>query len=475
MSVATINEDIAKKEKDLEAKISKIEKMQKSLEESQKDSIAGLGGGGPTYNYPIAGGYQSSLENNTMAAFGKRHVKDLLDINVADRKYSHVDNRYKSVVMGLKESIDIARFTAQIFHGAPLDRGGRDEKSDIPSNVSNILDTQYGREVLTPQLRAFGTGVSGGGAEWIPTAVSSAFIEEFELEKRVATIMREMPMPTNPYKLTVQNNVTTARIATENTAMTDANFGTANITFDATKLGEFYRMPEELNEDSAPAILSIARGEVVEAQVRARETVILNGDDSGTHMDNDTDGGAADLAQKLAKGLRKLAIANSANGAVVTFSSAVTKAKLDEMRTAMGKFGVNVRDLIYIFSPTTYNQAVNLDEVTTVEKFGPQATILSGALAAFRGIPVVISEFVREDVAATGVNTSAGPNDKGLVYLCNLRRFWVGVRRPIRLRVMMDLPDQDRWLLSSYSRIDFQGHAQSATEVSSVVGIDVTI
>jgi hypothetical protein len=110
--------------------------------------------------------------------------------------------------------------------------------------------------------------------------------------------------------------------------------------------------------------------------MRAMEQIKINGDDSGTHQDDDTDGGAGNLAAKAAKGLRKLGLANSANGSVVTFSSAVTTAKLDEMRKVMGKFGIQPRDLMYAFSPAGYHQAVSLDEVTSVEKFGPSATIL---------------------------------------------------------------------------------------------------
>jgi hypothetical protein len=145
------------------------------------------------------------------------------------------------------------------------------------------------------------------------------------------------------------------------------------------------------------------------------------------------------------------------------------------MRTAMGKFGVQVRDLAYIVSPTVYHQMVNLDEVSSVDQVGNAATLLSGALAFFRGIPIVIAEQCREDVSASGVNTGAGPNDKGVAYLVNKRRFLMGMRRPMRARVMLDLPDQDRWLLSSLSRWSFQGHAQGADEVSSVLAIDITV
>lgn len=414
----------------------------------------------------------TSFESKAIQAFGKTSIKQLLHVNVCDPYFNHVPMEYKMAVRSFKEALDIGRYISQIFHGDPRDKGGTDEKNARPSNCKNILETNWGKTVLAPMAKAFGTGADG--ADWIPTALSSQFIEEFELDRRVATAFREMPMPTNPFEIPLQTSVTVARKATENTAMTGNSFTTDKLNFNATKLGEFYPLPEELNEDSAPNILAIGRGEVAEAQIRARETWILNGDDTGTHMDTDTT--AADDARKIGKGLRKLALDNSANGSVIDFGGAVTTAKLDEMRVAMGKFGVNVRDLMWFFSPSTYHQAVALDEVTTVDKFGPQATIHNGTLAAFRGIPIMISEYVREDVDDNGVNSATPANNiKGLVHLTHARRFWVGMRRPIRVRVQMDLPDQDRWLLASYSRIDFKGLPQSATEVSAALGINVTL
>lgn len=467
-----------KPSKDLDSRLAKIEEtleIQEKQAESQTAAAltSGINAGQAGQ---VVGNRSNSMESRCLQAFGVSNPEKLLTLNVGRPAFAGVDIGYKEMVRSYKEAVDVSRFIAQIFYRDNLDieaRRGSKDQQEQNAQVKNILNSHFAKDHLIPMLKAFGTTVAGGGLEWIPTAVAVQYVEEYELEKKVANFFREMPMPTNPFKLPVQTGVTVARLATEGVAMTGSNFNTTNITFDSRKLGEFYPLSEELNEDSAPAILALGRMEVAEAQIRARETVILNGDDTGTHMDNDVT--AADDARKLRKGLRKLALANSANGSVVTFSSAVTTAKLDEMRAAMGKFGVNVRDLAYIFSPTTYNQAVNLPEVTSVEKFGPQATILSGTLAAFRGIPIMTSEFVRENVAATGVNTLAGPNTKGLVYLVNARRFWVGVRRPIVVRVQQDLPDHDRYLLASYSRIDFKGHEQNANEVSTVLGIDVTL
>jgi hypothetical protein len=57
--------------------------------------------------------------------------------------------------------------------------------------------------------------------------------------------------------------------------------------------------------------------------------------------------------------------------------------------------------------------------------------------------------------------------------LVNMTRWYIGNRRPIQVRLMMDLPYQDRWLLASYRRVAFKGFDQSALETSVVYGYNI--
>lgn len=453
-----LNEELENRHKALEARIVAAEQKQKEYEDERTRMIAG---GTP------AGNRIDSDEAKCMRAFGVSHVKDLLGVNVGHPNFANVPQYFKHMTLHLKRDFDICRMHQQIFGGQPLESS----KSDQNAHVKGILDgSAYGRSVLTPKLKAFGSTVTGAGDEWVPNAVSSSFIEEYELSRQVAQQFKSIQMPTDPFDIPTQSQVTIARIQAESGSLTDANFATGKLTLNATKLTEYMVLPEELNEDSAPAILALVRDEVVKAQGRAVETAILNGDTTGTHMDYDVTSGSD--ARKAWKGLRKLALANSAT---VNFSgAALTTAKLRDMRIAAGKFGVNVNELAWMFGPGGYQQAVGLPEVTSVEKFGPMATILKGALLALDGIPVLVSEYVREDVAASGVNTMAGPNTLKVCYLVNLERFYLGIRRPIRVRAVQDpTPPADRWLVASWWRGDFQGMPQSATEKSVVLGINI--
>jgi len=464
----------------LDHQIAQVSKFKAEYEEKASSFLAG---GAPTIYTPDRGGY--SHEKKLLAKFGCPSLKELLVCDTSRHKHVSIEERLQ--VTSIKEHFQNARWIAQILYGAPLDKSDYIQEVKGPDGkpagfkllpgvrVGNILDSDYAKEFIVPLLKSFGTSPATDGGNWVPTILATNYIPEFELERRVANEVNQLNMRGNPYEVPVQTGVTTARIIAEKTGITDTNFNTTKLTFNALKYGEFYCLPEELNEDSAVDFMSIGRSEIVEAQIRARETALLNGDNSGTHMDADTDAGAADLAEKGFKGYRKLSLVNSANGGTVDFSGAgVTTAKLDEMIANMGRFGVNPRDVYFAFGSSGYNQSVTLPEVTSVDKFGPAATILTGVLAAFRGKPILVSDFIREDLNATGVEDGITTN-RTVVHAINRRRFFLGIRRPIRTRIMQDLPDQDRWLMASYQRMDFQGLPQSATEVSVVTGVNILV
>lgn len=416
------------------------------------------------------GVYTGSQEKQILAKAGAKNIGELVRKNTA---ICHsLTESEKLQVMQLKSDIDTARFISQMFYGAPLDRKDIEEDKHAVA-VKNIFESDFARQVdLMNRCKAFNTTDFN---EWVPTAVASQYIEEYELQRKLQSMFRELPMPTNPYSLPVVSGVTEGRLIGEGASLADANFTSTNLLFQASKCGERYLLSEELNEDSAPAVLSIGRSELQAAHQRAIENALLNGDTTATHMDADVT--LASDFRKAWKGLRKLALAN-AGGATVDFAgSAISTAKLDDMIVLAGKFGINPRDNIWVVSSNGYNQMLTLPEVTTVEKFGPQATILSGTLASFRARGIVISEYVRDDVNASGVHAGVPLNDIfTTVYYCNRLRFMIGRRRPLRMRVAMDSRSEyDRWEMVGYQRLDFQAHVQSATEKSVVLGVEVAL
>lgn len=422
-----------------------------------------------------AGPSLSSDEARTLRAFGCSDIKQLLEVNTAAPEFAHVDSHYKYIARDMKKTVDIARMTAQMFNRDGLDQAGSDAKQDKVAAVKTIGETYYGRNILLPKLKAFGTTVSGHGAEYIPTLIASTYIPELELAFDLQGRFREIRMPSSPYDLPVVKDVLKAQKVSEGAAAAAREFGTGKLTFRASKIESFYTVPEELNEDSAPDFLSIAREELLLSHQRAVESAIISGDDDGTHIDSDTQALSALLAEKLWKGLRRQAISNSANGGTKSFGAGLSTAGGIDMIAKMKRHGVNKANMIWVVGPAVYAQMLGLPELITVDKAGPAAaTILKGAVAAWLGIPVVVSQFMREDLNATGVYDGV-TTTKGGILLVNAARWYVGMRRAPQIRVVQDLPNYDRYLLAAYQRLDFQGHAQSASEVSVCYGYNITL
>jgi len=440
--------------KSVKDKLDAVETAIKSkLDSSEKSKAASFVGGEVTKKHntkETSGMNRTSDEKRLLNSFGVTNVKGLIETNIAAPKFAHVDPAMKSAALALKSDIDCARFAAQIFDGQPLDGEHRSAKVDmLGGNYAKTVD-------LAGRLKAFGSETTGAGDEWVPTLISQSYIEEFHLEQKLAKYFKQIPMASSPFQLPVQTSSNKALLVGEGIENTASQFGTEKLEFDAKKASTYYILPEELNEDSAPAILQLARQEVVDSVTRAIESAILNGDVTATHMDSDVAGANFDKAWK---GLRKTALAASST---VDFSGAgVTKAGLNAMRKAMGKYGVNPSKLAWIVGSSVYAQMQALEIVETLDKFGSNATVLSGALGAYNGISVCVSEWAREDLNESGVfdattSTMAAP------MLVNIDRFMMGMRRPIRVRVAQDpRAEFDRWQLVSYTRQAFTGHKQA--------------
>jgi len=448
--------------------------MDKKLEEIKEELDTKIAELEKAKSIGILGGSKStSDEARLMGAFGASSLEKLLNTNVADSRFAHVGENAKATILAIKRDLDISRAIGQIFHGAELDSEAR------CGRVKGVLDNSFAREVdLKGRLKSFDSATSGSGLEFVPTLVASNFIAEYELLKKVQGLFKSLNMPSAVWEVPVQTKVTTARLVGEGAAATDASFGSDKLTMTAKKFTEYFALPEELDADSAASILSLARADIIESQARSIESAILQGDSSNTHMDSDVT--AADDARKAWKGLRKIAL--DASSTVDFTGAGVTKAGLDAMRKKMSKYGVNPNELVYICGPSAYSQMLNIDEVTSVDKIGSAASMLTGALSMYRGSPVVVSEFVREDLSDAAVYDGTTTN-RTFLLLVNAKRFYMGQRAPIRVMVKQDArPEYDRWQLVSYQRAAFVGHKQAgeslagggtSAERSVVIGIDV--
>lgn len=136
-------------------------------------------------------------------------------------------------------------------------------------------------------------------------------------------------------------------------------------------------------------------------------------------------------------------------GLTVDTGSANDKADPSDIasaRTKLGKYGLQLgADLVYLTSIEGYNNLVTTSDFQTVDKFGPNATYLTGSVGAVYGIPIAITEFL-DNVGVTG-------NDIGaLIYKPG---FMIAERRGIEIESEYE-PRQQVTAMYMSTRIDFK-------------------
>jgi len=317
--------------------------------------------------------------------------------------------------------------------------------------------------------KALDTETAGEGAEWIPTEFSREIIERVRLQLKVAALHPRIDMPTNPYKLPVAGADAVAYLVPE--ALEDeavkikaSTPGTKVVTLYAKKLGARTIFSEELSEDAIVPILPYIKDQIVTALATAQETATINGDTSATHLDADVT--SSWDARKAWDGYRKLTLPE-AKLDLSTFNTSNLRA----LRAKLGKYGVDPAKLAWVCSISVYNKFLSLDEVITVDKYGPNATILRGELAKLDNIPVIVSEYVREDLNASGVYDGT-TTDRTIVLLVYRPGFIYGDRRKATLRTKEDI-ETDQTIVVSTQRLAFEDVHDASTETLVALGYNI--
>ena len=336
----------------------------------------------------------------------------------------------------------------------------------LASTMLGVEDPRKSEYLMTytkanyPALyKAMQTAGSGTGAEWIPTGFSSSMIEDVRMQLRVAALHQRFNMPTNPFTYPVEGADIDAYLVSENTGDNDAGDtttwvpaatpGTANLTFSAKKIGVRSVVSTEMTEDAIVAALPYVRGKIITALAEAQENMVINGDTRTSYTTNLSGTTLASNNQALAwYGYRRCA---ELAGTTVDGAGAISLGDIRAVRSKMGKYGVSPSNLSIVCGINTYNQLLSLDQVITIDKYGPNATILSGELGRLDGMPIIVSEFIPENTGASGRGTGA------YTTLLLVRRdlYWFGDRRDITLKGR-EVIETDQQVLVALQRLDFK-------------------
>jgi HK97 family phage major capsid protein len=241
--------------------------------------------------------------------------------------------------------------------------------------------------VISAQIAKANYDGAGVGAELIPDQFLADLHMEYEVPTVVRSLFSEVQMTSNTMLAPRINRggrpYIKGTVSSDNPALypvSTVQMGQAQIT--AKGLATRYILDEELIEDSAVLLLPAMQRMIAKDMRDAVEDALINGDSASTHQDAIASWnirgrwGAAGLGgsndhRRLWTGLRAASFDKSTTLDV----NAIDAAKLLELISKLGEYASS--DKVLIVSPEAlYGSLMGLEQLITLDKFGPQATIL---------------------------------------------------------------------------------------------------
>lgn len=315
--------------------------------------------------------------------------------------------------------------------------------------------------------------------QWIDQVQARFFFEEYEIPYLLADKFDNMPMTSPLVRVPGALGLLEGQLESDSAIFSEQSNSQSSFVVEAQNNVVHTKITQDLLDDSAPPLIEKQRKEVVMGIVRAYERAMLDGDSSGTHIDDDTQAGSAKLFTKGFNGLRKRAFDNetAVGGSAIVFdhNDTPSKAMFANLLKKMKKQGVEKRDLCYIVGNTIGHDLVTgaIPELFTAFAFGSVASNVTGDLPPVFGIEVLESQLCREDLGVDGKadNPAAGTTTYAL--LVQKSRFMNFTRQATRVWAAPSLPSSDNMLMTGKARHAFDGVPQSATERSVTMAINV--
>ncbi len=336
------------------------------------------------------------------------------------------------------------------------------------------LDLACARSLLSAQIRepsganprmledwqsnlkaAMDSTTAGTGDELVDTQEARALWDDVNLETAVAPLFATVQMPSNPFQIPLQLGDVNWYPGTENTAVTGSALATARQTMTAHELVAEVPWSYDLDEDAVIAMMDELRRSLLRNAHEVIDDVILNGDSTAA---NNINADGATIAATTAgsghfligfDGLLHLPLVDNAAMAN-NHNAAVSADMFNEIRGKLGKYGVRPSDLAYVTDVNTFIKSLTIDSFRTLDKFGPQATILTGQLGAVEGIPVIVSEQMRLADADGKVTSGGNANTKGRLLIVNRSQWRVGFKRELTIETVRDAQKRQNIMVVSF-------------------------
>jgi HK97 family phage major capsid protein len=229
----------------------------------------------------------------------------------------------------------------------------------------------------------------------------------------------------------------------------------SSVDFTPHKFMATTHLAKDEEEDTVLPLLDFLRAAATRRLARAIDKSILRGTGAGAGFTaSPTNAISAGTGYaSVIEGITNLTTDASLEVSTGSANDKADPSDIASARSTLGKYGLQLgNDLVFVTSIEGYNNLVTTSDFQTVDKFGPNATYLTGSVGAVYGIPIAISEFL-DGVGSTG-------NHLGV--LLYKPGFMIAERRGIEIESEYE-PRQQVTAMYMSTRIDFKALTTNAS------------
>jgi HK97 family phage major capsid protein len=325
-------------------------------------------------------------------------------------------------------------------------------------------------DFLIKDNTAYASTVSDKGDEWVPAEIMSSDLIDLARDKTMlANLFQQVTMTGPSFKrpridsdaaaVVISEEVHAPHEASWPTATPYAVANTGQTTWTAVMLGFHSAVSNTQIEDTPHDVMSWLPGYMARKIADGIDEAILNGDTASPHQDSGTVTSTSTDRRTAWLGLRAHALDQS-----YTTDGGGNPIIADDIATskgAMTKYGgfqnSTYGPTVIITSYSVYADLAKDADITTVDKYGPAAAIISGEVARVHGLPVVPSEFFFTDLNSTGVADGTTTSLLSGAILASTGAWGVGQRRSMKITSSTDIGlITDQIVVAGFWRGDFQ-------------------
>lgn len=339
---------------------------------------------------------------------------------------------------------------------------------------------------LRKALKAMDSTTAGSGDELVPTNLLPQLWDDFFLASRVMSALQRIQMPTNPFDVPLGLGEVTWRKGVQNNAISQSNPSTAKVTLTATEIVAEQAWSYTLDEDAVVAMAPAIRARLAQSGAEAMDAFALNADATATstgniNLDDATPATDAYYLTDGQDGIRHQWLVDNTTGVGVDENGALTDATIVGELADMGKYAVDPNQLMMVMDVQTYlagflatGTGAPGENIITMDKFGAGALVMTGQLASYRGIPLIVSASHPLTEADGKVSTTAANNTKGSISIVNRMMWYAGFRRNLLIEADRDIQRRQYILVTSFREaIGAHGTRSSNTHCGGIYNITV--